>query len=723
MKYKILIPSFILVALIVFFSFDSYKQLNATSKNQQEVILKTTLGVINSGHFSPKEIDDSFSVYIFKKSIENLDGDKKFFTQEDINQLAKHQYTIDDEILALDLSYFNLLNDLFTKRISEAQSYYKKILSNPIDLNQKVDFESDSDKISWAKNEKELEARWVELLKFRILVKYYDLVKEQDQKVKDSANYIRKNDEELKKSAIESTLKVQDRYFKRLNKLNVNDRFAIFMNTITSYYDPHTNFMQPTDRKRFEEMMSGSFIGIGASLQQMDDGRIKVSSIVTGSPSWKQGKLKVDDIIEKVGDGNNEAVDVEGYDLEDVVKMIRGKEGTYVNLHVLKTDGSREIISIKRDKVDYENVYAKSAIISHEGKKLGYIILPEFYSNFNGISGRRCAVDVENEVTKLMEEGVDGIILDLRNNGGGSLSDVVDMVGIFTGPGPVVQVKGGGDKVYTLRARRAQALYNGPLMVMINGGSASASEIFAAAIQDYGRGIIVGSNSYGKGTVQKIIPLDEFVTKADREMIISQLNAEKDGADFDGIGSIKITIQKFYRIDGGSTQLKGVAPDITLPDAYDYLEEFGESKDKNALKWDKIAPSGYTRFNHSDFISSLKSKSEQRVNASNAFKKITMISEQLKIRSKETIYPLDQVAFFAKMKSNDELSKQLDELDSNKVVLTVNNLNSDLSTVNIDESSKEKNETWLKALSKDQHLNETSSIMLDYITLFLNKRR
>lgn len=717
MKYKILIPSLLISGLIAFFSFGFYKN-QSSSENQQEVILKTTISVLNAIHFGPKEIDDSFSVYVFEKAIENLDSEKKFFTQKDINNLSKHRLTIDDEILAQDLSFFTALNDLFVQRVADAEKYYKSILSSNLDFSKNSFYESDADKKSWAKDENELKTRWEEILKFRTLIKYYELKKEQDQKLKDSANYVAKKDTELKKLASENTLKVQDRYFKRINKLNYNDRFSIFMNTITSYYDPHTNFMQPTDRKRFEEMMSGSFIGIGASLQQMDDGRIKVTSIVTGSPSWKQGKLKVDDVIEKVGEEGKEPVDVEGYDLEDVVKMIRGKEGTVVNLSVLKTDGSREVISIKRDKVDYENVFAKSAVIQLDGKKIGYILLPEFYSNFNGVSGRRCSEDVEIEVKKLKDEGVEGIILDLRNNGGGSLTDVVDMVGIFTGPGPVVQVKGGGGKISTLRSRKGRAIYDGPLVVMVNRGSASASEIFAAAIQDFGRGIIVGSNSFGKGTVQKIIPLDEFVSRSDREMIISQLNRDKGGADFDGIGSVKITIQKFYRINGGSTQLKGVAPDILLPDAFEHLEEYGEANDKNSLQWDKIQPVEYTRFSHSKFIKNLNELSQERVKKNNSFKRIQMVSSQLKKSSEDSKYALNETDFFKKMKENDELNKKLEDLDSTKVNLDVVNLKVDLNEVNIDASSKEKNESWLKSLRKDPYLSETSFIVKDYIELF-----
>src|SRR5690606_19848398 len=353
--------------------------------------------------------------------------------------------------------------------------------------------------------------------------------------------------------------------------------------------------------------------------------------------SWKQGKLRVEDVITQVAQGDEMPVDVEGFDIEDVVKMIRGPKDTEVRLTVKHADGSNETISILRGKVDIEDTFAKSAIIKNDDKKIGYIYLPEFYADFNGQNGgRRSGTDVANEVIKLMEEKVDGIVLDLRNNGGGSLTDVVDMVGIFIGTGPVVQVRGSGNQTITLKSKNKAPLYTGPLTVMVNGGSASASEILAAALQDYGRAVIVGSNTFGKGTVQKLVTLDPFVNGALRNQIIQAFNKAKGGeAEYDGIGSLKLTIQKFYRINGGSTQLKGVTPDILLPDAYDKLENIGEGKESSALPWDKISSVDYSLWNARHALPDLrvlKSKSQERVNNNPTFDIIAQTSERLKER-------------------------------------------------------------------------------------------
>ncbi|MBX9449373.1 MAG: carboxy terminal-processing peptidase [Taibaiella sp.] len=613
MKYKVLIPGIIVTAIIAFFSFrfmDTFSGTNA--KNQHEVILKTVIKILENGHYSPKEINDSFSAQVFNKMFESLDYEKKFFLQSDVDELSKYKYQIDDQLKSNDITFFNELSQVFSKRLAQTEKYYQEILNKNFDFNAGDEYETDPEKLSFVKDEAALKARWNTNLKFRVLSKFYDLKKEQETKKEEDKSYKVVSDNELKKQAAESIIKVQERYFRRLKKFNDNERFAIFMNSITEGNDPHTTFMQPTDKKKFDELMSGSFIGIGATLQQQDDGRVKITSIVTGSPAWKQGSLKTDDIIEKVAQDEQTPVEVEGYDIEDIIKMIRGEEGTTVKLTVAKPDGSRQVIPIIRGKVDLENVFAKSSIIKEDGKKIGYIVLPEFYSNFNGISERKSSTDVEKEVAKLMDEGVDGIVLDLRNNGGGSLSDVVDIAGLFIGSGPVVQVKSSGNNTMTLRSKRPQPLYTGPLAVMINSGSASASEILAAAIQDYKRGVVIGSTSFGKGTVQKIISLDQFVSSQDRRMIMEQLKQGKEDAEFDGIGSLKITVQKFYRVNGGSTQLKGVEPDIYLPDAFELIDDIGEKKDKNALPWDKISAAEYNTFSNGKGISSLKSLSEKK---------------------------------------------------------------------------------------------------------------
>jgi carboxyl-terminal processing protease len=467
-------------------------------------------------------------------------------------------------------------------------------------------------------------------------------------------------------------------------------------------------------------MMSGGFIGIGAQLQVTEEGQTKVVLIITGSPSWEQGKLKANDIIEKVeeGDGSKPAVDIEGYEIDDVVKLIRGKIGTVVKLHVKHEDGTREVIAIKRGKVNTEDTFAKSSVIENNGKRIGYIYLPEFYTNFNGTGERTSGEDVKKEVLKLMAENVDGIVLDLRNNGGGSLSDVVDMVGIFIGTGPVVQVRGRNNNVSTLRSREQQAIYKGPLAIMVNGGSASASEILAAAMQDYGRAVVIGANTFGKGTVQKVVGLDPFVAPDARKAIIDAWMEAKNGdAKFEGIGSLKLTIQKFYRIDGGSTQLRGVKPDIILPDAYELLEEFGERKNPAALPWDKIKAADYSKVNAVPDLAQMEKESKKRVSANETFQLAKQMATRLKNQQEHNVYPLNEAKFKQKIEEGELISKKLDQIDSAKTKLQISNIKADLARVHVDSASTEKNKKWLEALKKDAYLNETVNVLNEWIKL------
>jgi len=717
MKNKILIPALIIGTLAVFFSFRYLGSDDSVSvEGQNDIILQTVMGIIEQGHYSPRTLDDSFSLKVFDKTIENLDYDKKFFLQSDMEELSQYKFSIDDQIKDNSLVFFNKVNNIFVKRVDEANKFYAELLKKPFSFNTNDSIQMDGKDLAFLKNEKELKERWEKQLKYRVLAKYNDLKEAEDKKAKDSAGYKVKNFTTLEKEARESTAKIQERYFKRLIKFNDNDRFALFMNSVTGSEDPHTDFMQPTDKKKFDEIMSGSFIGIGATLQQQEDGRVKVTSIVTGSPSWKQGKLKSEDLIEKVAQGDQPPVEVEGYDLDDVVKMIRGKAGSEVRLSVKHPDGTSEIVPIVRGKVELEDIFAKSAIIEDEGQKIGYIYLPEFYVDFNNANGRRCSKDVEEEVKKLMAEKVDGIILDLRNNGGGSLSDVVDMAGLFTGSGPVVQVRASGNQSITLSSKQAIPLYTGPLAILVNGNSASASEIMAAAIQDYKRGVIIGANTFGKGTVQKIVPLDQFVSSSARQKIMEGLLAAKGGnADYDGIGSLKLTIQKFYRINGGSTQLKGVTPDIVLPDAYELIEETGERRDKSALPWDKISQVSYEPFFTPSSFTELAALSRKRVEASQNFKLIQQTAERIKRQQDNNIMPLNETKYVAKLKEAEEISKKLDALDSLNTGLSAYNLQADMARVNVDTTAKAKNESWLKALKKDAYIAEASNVLNDWI--------
>jgi len=716
MRNKILIPSLILVALAVFFSFKYANDREELNGGQNEIIQNTIMGIISQGHYSPRDIDDNFSRSVFDKMLESFDYDKKFFLQSDIDSLKTFRDKIDDEIRDNSLDFFNQINTLFVNRIAQAQTYYQDLLSRPFDFNGKDQIELDGKKLQFVKDEAGMKARWNAYLKYRVLEKYKSLKDAEEKKAKDSTGYQMRALAALEQEARENVLKVQDRYFKRLQKLNDNDRFAIYMNTICGTEDPHTNYLPPDDKKKFDEMMSGSFSGIGATLQQQDDGSVKITSIVTGSPAWKGGKLKADDVIEKVAQGDAMPIDAEGFDLEDVVKMIRGPKGTEVRLTVKHSDGSSEVISIIRDKVDIEDIFAKSNIVEEDGKRIGYIYLPEFYVDFNNPKGRRCSTDIEKELIKLKAAQVDGIILDLRNNGGGSLPDVVDIAGLFIGKGPVVQVRSSGNQTMTLSSKLNAPLYSGPLAIMVNGGSASASEILAAAMQDYGRAVIVGSTTFGKGTVQKLVPLDQFVTNSARQHIIESLVQAKGGdAEYDGIGSLKLTIQKFYRINGGSTQLKGVTPDILLPDVYDMLDETGERKDKSALQWDKIASVSYPTFQPENFYSHLSAKSRSRVSNSANFKLILEAAQKLKKQQDDNVMPLNEAAYADKLKENEALSKRIDQLDSLNTPLSVQNLEEDLAKINLDSASVNKNKAWIKRLEKDPYIAETVTVINDWM--------
>lgn len=714
-----MIPALIITALAVFFSFRYIEGDGSGSSDRIEnkTILQTVMGVLQQGHYAPRPIDDAFSRSVFDKTLENLDYEKRFFLQSDVDALSVYRDKIDDEIKENSLEFYEKVNGLFVQRVKDAEGYYKDILAKPFNFQGNDSIQLDGKKLAYAKDVPELKARWERYLKYRVLAKYMDLKESEEKKAKDSAGYKPKTYVAMEKEARETIEKIQTRFFKRLNKMDDNDRFSLYINSITGTEDPHTDFLPPENKKRFDEMMSGTFIGIGASLQQQEDGKIKVAMIITGSPSWKQGKLKADDIIEKVGQGEEPPVDVEGLETDEVVKLIRGPKGTEVRLSVKHADGSSEVIPIVRGKVDMEDTWAKSAIIEHKDKKIGYIYLPEFYANFTGDeNGRRSGQDVALEVAKLKAENVDGIVLDLRNNGGGSLTDVVDMAGIFIGKGPVVQVKGSGNQSVTLKSQESEPMYSGPLAIMVNGGSASASEIMAAAMQDYGRAVIIGSKTFGKGTVQKLVSLDQFVQPGMRQQIISAFNKAKgNDAEYDGIGSLKLTIQKFYRVNGGSTQLKGVTPDIILPDAYEELENIGERRDKTALPWDKIAAAAYKPWNWPPPLSQLKGLSTNRIDHNETFKLIKQTAARLKKQQDYNVVPLNEQKFAAKQKEAEEISKKLEDLDKSGSTLAVKNLMVDLPRINIDTTSKTKNEDWLKALKKDVYLSETANVIHDWI--------
>ena len=716
MKNKVLIPLVVAGSLAAFFSFKYVNEGGVDGDSRKELVVNTVIKALKEGHFSPRDINDSFSNAVYTKMLDNMDGDKKFFTQQEINQLSVYQYKIDDEINNGSVEFFDKLDDMFVKSIARAEGYQKEILTKPFTFNGNDRIQLNGDKLAYATDETALKARWEQYYKFRVLSKFVDLKKEQEKAKsgKDSSGKVVKikTDAELEVAARESIRKSQAKLFASYHKLDNDKRFAIYVNAITGSEDPHTDYFPPEDKKKFDEQMSGSFFGIGATLKD-DDGKTKITGIVTGSPSWRQGELKAGDVIQKVAQGKAEPEDIEGWDIEDVIKKIRGDKGTEVRLTVKRVDGSIKVIPIIRGEVLLEDVFAKSAVIKSANGPVGYIYLPEFYADFNHINGRRCAEDVAIEINKLKNEGVTGIILDLRYNGGGSLNDVVDMGGLFIDQGPIVQVKSSEAPPTTLRDQTKGALYDGPLAIMVNQYSASASEIMAAAMQDYKRAIIVGAPTYGKGTVQKVISLDEYLNAMQRMKLSAPLADSKSGtlADNGAIGALKLTVQKFYRVNGGSTQLRGVTPDIRFPDPYALIDQ-GERKDKAALKWDEIPAADYKPSNSVN-VSDVVALSNKRIKANPTFNLIDESAKELKAREDDNSYSLNETAYRAELEKANTTSKKIEELQKKGTVLTVTNPKMDMTKINIDSASKEKNAAWIKQLQKDIYLSETVNVIND----------
>ena len=502
------LPILIILLLVagVFFAGSVKKETDPPGK--YEKILHNVTDMLKEAHYSPKLIDDSFSKKIFHKYFEVLDPNKNIFLKEDIEALKKFEFRIDDEMKGADVEFFKAVAQVFNKRMEDAALVYKEILSKPFNYSVDETFAGDPDKIKFPVTDVDKKESWRKWLKYQSLDRYVDLIETRD-KNKDRPDFKVKSNEELEVEAREKVSKVMERTFERYRfKFSEDDKFNLFVSIITNTMDPHTEFFPPVDKRYFDEQMSGRFFGIGASLLY-DEGNIKINTLVAGSPAWKSGEVQVGDIILKVGQGKEEPTELTGFVVEDAVKLIRGKKGTDVRLTLKKQDGSVKVVTLVRDEIVQDESFARSAIINNGNSRLGYIYLPEFYADFDRPNGARCYIDVAKEIIKLKEDKVDGIIMDLRNNGGGSLYDVVQMVGLFIEKGPIVQVKDRDGKPNILEDKNREVLYDGPLTVMVNEFSASASEIFAAAIQDYGRGVVIGSTTtYGKGTVQRNLGLD-----------------------------------------------------------------------------------------------------------------------------------------------------------------------------------------------------------------------
>lgn len=692
------LPILLLLLVAGVFLASSMNKPEMDPPGKYEKILHNVTDMLKEAHYSPQVINDSFSRKIYNRYFENLDPNKNMFLKDDLESLKKYELKIDDEMKGGQVEFFKAAGELFNKRMEEAALYYKEILSKSFDFTTDEVFIADPAKINFPANDNERRESWRKYLKYLSLEKYYDLI-ETREKNKDRQDFQVKTDTELEKEAREKVNKTMDRTFERYRfKFNEDEKFNLFVSTITNTMDPHSEFFPPVDKRYFDEQMSGRFFGIGASLIY-DEGNIKINTLLAGSPAWKSGEVQVGDIVLKVAQGKDEPVELTGFLVEDAVKLIRGKKGTEVRLTLRKQDGTIKTISLIRDEIVQDETFARSAIINNNGSKIGYIYLPEFYADFDRPNGSRCYIDVAKEIQKLKENKVEGIIMDLRNNGGGSLYDVVQMVGLFIEKGPVVQVKDRDGKPNILEDKNREVMYDGPLAVMVNEFSASASEIFAAAIQDYGRGVVIGSTStFGKGTVQRNIGLDP-------ETGFFSSNSE--------LGTIKLTLQKFYRVNGGSTQLKGVESDIVLPDNYEYLK-MREKDDKDALPWDEISKAPIQNWSPKVDVTAIRKASEERLQSNAAFKLIKENTEWLAEQNDKEYslnfekYKTEQLALRSTIRQIDALKKLKDDMD-------VQSLPQDANRFSYDKGKQDRFDQWIKNLRKDIYIDQASKVTNDMV--------
>jgi carboxyl-terminal processing protease len=674
-----------------------------TPGGKEAVLLQTLMAVMNRIHYNPQANNDELSKKIFKLYLDRADAGRRFLTQGDVEKLKAYETQIDDQLKNQDFTFFNLSVQILDAGVLKGENFYKEALTIPIDFNKSETLELDGDKKPYAKDDADLKDIWRRMIKYEVVSRVANKMDERD---KGKAEFKDKTDDDFQKAALTEVSKMYNDYFKRMKKVKRTDRLSTFINSIANIFDPHTEYFEPIEKQSFDISMSGRLIGIGARLQtDLESDFTKVTDIMIGGPAWKKGELKEGDLIMKVGQSDKEAIDVAGMDINEVVSMIRGSEGTEVRLTVKnKADGKIITVSIIREEVIIDEGYAKSLILQSDknSEKIGYIKLPKFYADFEKEDGHQCAEDVEIEIEKLKKENVKGIILDLRNNGGGSLRDVVKMSGYFIEEGPIVQVKDRDNKPEILSDTDPSVQYSGPLVVMVNEFSASASEILAAAMQDYGRAVIVGSNTYGKGTVQRFFDLDRWSNVS---------------SDVKPLGQIKITLQKFFRVNGGSTQLKGVSPDISLPDNYTQVN-VGEKDNEFPMAWSEISPVKFTQ-SVADLkkMPKIAESSTKRVQKNETFKLIADNAKRIKDQKDKTEYSLNLKSYRELESKQKEIGKKYENAFKPIDGFMAENIAVDFSalTATKDSSKLIRNTDWLKDVKKDIHLYETMMIMKDLI--------
>ena len=651
--------------------------------NKDRLLMEVVKYVVEKGHYKKISIDDNLSENLYHSFIKQLDNQKRFFLKSDIREFEKYKYLLDDQIKEYDLSFFNLVYQRSKIRIEEAKSYYEDLVNNKFNFNLNENIDLDFEKKEYARSKSEIKNRWRKQLKFSTL----DIA---TLKLGDTLSII---NDRIYNESIAIVKKNTEDYFEFITDLDRDDWYSNYLNAFLTQLDPHTYYFQPEDKERFDVNISGKFTGIGARLTKTE-GNIKVVEIIIGGPVWKDKLLDVGDIIIKVAQENEEPVDIVGMKVDDAIKLIKGPEKSIVSLTVKKLDGSIKEVQITRALVELEELYAKSTLIEEDDIRYGYISLPKFYVDFSNYKNRNSAEDVKNEIIKLKNNGIEGLILDLRNNGGGSLQSVVDMTGLFIEKGPIVQVKSIGNRKQVLYDRNSEIIWDGPLVVLINEMSASASEILAAALQDYERAVILGSKkTFGKGTVQNVIDLNKFISNS----------------DFD-LGALKITTDKFYRINGESVQLEGVKSDVIVPDSYMHIFN-GEKDEENPLAWDKIDPAMYNPWINEGSLDFISSNAQSRVNENNYLKLISKRADWIEKQQKNKTIPLKFLTYQNYLDENKNKTKEFESLSKYSNDLNFKLLKSEKDYIMSNKELLSNRNRWHKNLTKDIYISEGVNIL------------
>ena len=688
----------LLIAFIMCLASCSFVSKDFDTSDKDNLIIQLITYVLDQAHYLDKEINDEFSEKVFYTFLENLDPYKRYFYASDIEEFSKYKYLIDDAFKNPNLDFFELVYKRYSKRMLESEKIFNDILSKPFDFNKDEVCECDFEELDYVKTKNQLFDRWRKLLKIYVIENYHNEIEDDLRKSKEDSDFILRNPILIEKKTRE-TLKetMQQNYAFISEEMQRSDWFSVYINSFVSQYDPNTSYLDPESKDRFDVDMSGNYAGIGARLQKKID-KVEITEVISGGPAWRDNILEKGDAILKVRqDNEDEPVGILNMRLSEAVKLIKGKKGTKVHLTVKKVDGTVTEVTVKRDIVLLEETYIKSSIVEKDNNTYGLINIPKFYIDFDNQSNRDAAKDLRTEIERLKEQGIQGLVIDLRNNGGGALKTVVDMAGMFIKNGPVVQVKYFDKEKQVLSDRDRSVLWTGPLVILVNEGSASASEILAAAMQDYKRAIIIGGNqTWGKGTVQNVFPLNR--------MVRGNTNGD--------LGALRYTTQKYYRINGGSVQLEGVKSDINVPYRYKYLE-FGEKDSENPLQWDEIDKVEFDTWNSNFNFEEAITKSNKRMANNEYLKLVDENAKWIKSVRDNKLINLNYDKFKLELEENSSITEKFKALNDYTMNYSFKSLPYELDLIKNDSVLGLKRERWHKSLNKDFYIDEALNVLSD----------